>query len=132
VEQALRGFYANPAVFEQAAAASDSGYRDRVEAFVRALAGYGIDRSRIEIDEFTLFGHSAIAALVSQFIADNPGLPLPLERVTVIQYARAATFRQDLEETARRLTQYRDRMAHFARNFAIEVHVHVFFQGPRP
>ena len=129
VEDVLKFFHSDPTSLEKALAMTDSCCRDRACSLIQSLNRHGIAHSHIDVEDFAVFRHEGIADTIEQFIRDNPFDALPLERITVIQYAARDTCRQDLAEICRRLAAHQERMAHFARRFNIDIHVNLFVQS---
>ena len=122
-------FFADPTAWPQALAVTTPSYRARVEAFIAELAVLGIASSRVDVDDFHIFQHARLRAAVDAFIADQPGAPLPLERITVVQYARAGSAAADLNRTRAALADAEAGLTHLARRCNITVRLHVFVEA---
>jgi TfuA protein len=119
-------FFADPASLKQARALTSGTYRRALRAFVDDLARFGIERSRIDVEDFDLFQHAGVRKVIDAFIREHPHDPLPLESVTVALRARSGTGLEDLERMAAQLRENAPHLEHFATRYNIEVGVHVF------
>lgn len=120
------GFFADPSAWRPLQAVTAPSYRTRVAAFIAELAQIGITSSHVDVDDFRIFQHARLRAAVDAFIADQPGAPLPLERITIAQYARAGRAAADLDRTRAALVEAEAGLTHLARRCNITVRLHVF------
>jgi hypothetical protein len=122
-------FFADPTAWRQALAVTTPAYRTRVKAFIAELAELGIAGSHVDVDDFRIFQHARLRGAVDAFIADQPGAPLPLERITIAQFARAGTAAADLARTCAQLSEAEAGLTHLARRCNITVCLHVFVEA---
>lgn len=118
-EALLRNFYTQSDVADRLLAQPNAAFRAR--AFVEALAALGIHHDRVHVEDFHIFGHSALARLIDGFIEANPLDELPLSAITVVRYVGVDSCEQDFDATLEGLREHADAMPRFATCYNIEV-----------
>jgi len=127
--ESVRAFFSDPVVAERILRRSRPEYAERAGTFIATVGAFGIARSRVFFDGFAVFEHEGLAAAIESFIGQAPSAELPLEAITVIQYARHDACAEDLAETCTNMRKHAGRMAEFSMRYNVDVGVHVYVQG---
>lgn len=127
MDEQLKAFYTDAEALDGILGAEQAS-RDRAAAFIEALAAFGIAQSHITVDDFGLFEHEGLQALIQAFIDAGPFDALPLASVKVLRFVSADSVASDLTSIREALHVHRDRMAQFSRRFNIEVVLHLYLE----
>lgn len=130
--ETLRRFYADAASLEKVLALAGEAYHEKAAAFIEKLAGFGIEKSHIHVEDFAIFRHRGLAAAIESFLLANPQEPLPLERITVARYARRGSHRADLADLDRDFAAAAEQIRHFASRCNVDVALQVFLDELDP
>lgn len=128
-KEILAGFYSDPGHLNKILSLTGPEYQSRATAFITAIKEYGIEHSAIVLDNFAIFSHKKLAQIIEKFTKDNPLEALPVEHITIVQYAGATTYTEDLKQTLSSLQKHSEQMAHFSSRWNIDITVNIYLQG---
>lgn len=129
-EGLVETFFSDPHVCRRILRQSEADYVEHAGSFIESVRSFGITSSRIFVDDFAIFGHEGLREAIEAFIARAPCAgDVPLESITVVQYARRGTCESDMARTVQGLRQHVDGMALFALRYHVDVVVHLYVQA---